>query len=359
VEHSVYFETVSDNENQYPKRDVTAARAAKQMERRLGYPSKEELTSMVRNGVLTNLPATAADVERAALISGRDVSSIRGKHVAGRPRAKDRLIVGDVFSSVVEMHVDIMFVNGVPFLLGVVKPSDITFIEDMGNSRSAKMVWRGLATMLNVARANEKKVTMVHSDNEGGVKAIEHQLPEGTRLDLSGVGQHVAEAENRIRQVKGRVRTILASLPYPLASFLLFDLLMFITCQLNMVPRSTVAAAISPREAFTGLKPDYQTHCRCEFGEYLEVEVPMDAKSKGTMKPRTTPAIALYPAMNRQGSWYVYELLSDQITKRDHWVHLPMPDSIISHMTELAKSRGYVDSHAIFARGSSIISDEE
>ena len=70
VEHSVYFETVSDNENQYPKRNVMAAMAAKQMERRLGYPSKEELTSMVRNGVLTNLPATAADVARAALISG-------------------------------------------------------------------------------------------------------------------------------------------------------------------------------------------------------------------------------------------------------------------------------------------------
>ena len=72
-------------------------------------------------------------------------------------------------------------------------------------------------------------------------------------------------------------------------------------------------------------------HCRLDFGEFCEVyDQPEHSNS---MKPRTHAAIA-------QGSYYFFCLTTGEILKRQQWVRMPMPGSVVQRVEEKAKKEG-------------------
>ena len=73
--------TVADNEALYDKREIQGAKKARELERRLGYPSAASLARGVNAGSIIGLTTTAADIARAIDIYGASIPILKGKSV--------------------------------------------------------------------------------------------------------------------------------------------------------------------------------------------------------------------------------------------------------------------------------------
>ena len=87
----------------------------------VGAPTVENFKSMLRQNIIVNCPITTQDVTNAEKIFGKDVSSLKGKSTRPRPTTviNDYVdIPRDIVenNSEVELCMDIMFINELPFL---------------------------------------------------------------------------------------------------------------------------------------------------------------------------------------------------------------------------------------------------
>jgi len=77
--------TVSDRARKYTKRGIKKAEKAREIQRRLGYPSDADLAKLAGGGgAVTNVPVTAKDIARAEDIFGPDASALKGKMRQGK-----------------------------------------------------------------------------------------------------------------------------------------------------------------------------------------------------------------------------------------------------------------------------------
>jgi hypothetical protein len=74
--NSVLVSTVAENEAKYTKREVEAAKTARDLIGRLGVPSIKELADMISRGSIANCPVTRADLSRALDIYGPDLAAL-------------------------------------------------------------------------------------------------------------------------------------------------------------------------------------------------------------------------------------------------------------------------------------------
>ena len=114
--------TVAENESRYTLREITAAKQAKELIRRLCYPSLDSIQKTIKNNAIMNCPVTAQDIERAVDIYGTELAYLKGKTtkqhsvpVSGLPRQL-------INTSNQALHIDIMFVNKEAYLLSVSTP---------------------------------------------------------------------------------------------------------------------------------------------------------------------------------------------------------------------------------------------
>ena len=71
--------TVDDNKKRFQRREVAKAEEARELMRKLGYPSEKDMFQMVKSGALLNSPVTAQDIRNARAIFGADEASLKGK----------------------------------------------------------------------------------------------------------------------------------------------------------------------------------------------------------------------------------------------------------------------------------------
>lgn len=94
-----------------------------------------------------------------------------------------------------------------------------------------------------------------------------------------------------------------------------------------------VSNTLSPREILTGLKIDYNRHCRFEYGEYVQTREEHD----NSMGSHTVGALVMRPTGNAQGSYYCFSLASGRIINRGQMTKLPMPQEVIDRVHTLAR----------------------
>ena len=256
----------------------------------------------------------------------------------------------------VMMDVDIMFINGVPFLIAVIGPMSYTMVNLLG-SRTLAEVRKALLHFVGKCRAEGFEVKVLRTDGEGAVAKMTDELQNmGILVNPAGAGSHVPTVERKIGVVKGRVRGHINTLPFNLCMSLLIWLVYFCVNRINLVPTSTMPEVISPREAFNGMRLDYKRDLGLKFGQYVEVHEQYQVTN--TMATRTRPAIALCPKGNRQGSWNFFALDTDSAIVRDHWTKLPMPNWIIDKLNskaEVGKKR--VGDNPIFKLGQTNVAE--
>lgn len=101
---------------------------------------------------------------------------------------------------------------------------------------------------------------------------------------------------------------------------------------------------ISPRQRFTGVKPDLRKDLSLGFGDYVQALIPRNKSFAGNnMEERTEGAIALYPTGNI-GGWRFMKLKNGELVTRYHWTQLPLTIEVVDRfefMTEVEFSGDY------------------
>jgi len=330
--------TVEHNARYFTKREVDKADEAITVQARAGFPSSKNLVKMV-DGMIQNVPVTKHDVHRAVRIHGPNVACLKGKTkwMKSQPIKVEFLPVS---VTVLSMFVDLMFVDGDPYLLSVTKPLELLMCNHLGGSKSEAAVWSALTKQFAQYKSRGFQVKTLLSDGEGAIvklrTAIENQ---GIVVNPAGPQQHVPEIENRVRQVKERLRTHLSNIPFELAATLMVWLVSFCIRSINLQPSSLRTDPSSPFELFFGRKVDYKRDLRVAFGDYVQCHTPPTGYSSNSMKPRTAGAIALLPTANLQGSVKFLSLSTKAIITRDKWTPLPMPPEVITELNVFAASQ--------------------
>lgn len=148
---------------------------------------------------------------------------------------------------------------------------------------------------------------------------------------------HVFIAERKIRLIKERERGNRVTLPWNIPDSFVPGHVAWIVFYLNAIVRRSQNDYMSPREAFTRVRLDYNRDIRgLTFGDYCQVFSFMEPRNS-TM-PRTTSAIAMSPTGNEDGAWRFYSLVSRKELVRNQWVKLPTPDVVIERISALHDS---------------------
>jgi hypothetical protein len=155
-------------------------------------------------------------------------------------------------------------------------------------------------------------------------------------LNTASEDEHVPKIERYIRTVKERTRCTHNITPfdrYP--PKIIVEMVFLSVFWLNAFPhKHGIICTISPRTIVTGKHVNYKTHCRIEFGQYVQTH----EKHNNSMDNRTIGALALRPADNLQeGGYFFYSLVTGKRLKRTHWTELPMPASVKDRVHSMAQ----------------------
>jgi hypothetical protein len=177
-------------------------------------------------------------------------------------------------------------------------------------------------------------------DPHKSFESLQGSFP-GVEIDLSGAGDFLDKIDTKIRRVKELMRSVISGFPYRLPKERVRDLVTYAVGRSNLRSTDMLMSSECPRVRFTGQIPEYSSELGLAFGDYIEAYNPKaHAMSNDVFVPRTEPCIALYPVMNTNGSWVMYNLNTKAYVRRSQWCKCATSDHIINVMNQLAGEAG-------------------
>ena len=335
----VMVNTVAENEEGYTQRQVLKAKLARKVYAMVGRPSVRDFINMVKLGAIKNCPVTADDIVAAEKIFGPDIGALKGKTTRETsPQVQTDIVA--VPKKILALHknitlaADLMFINKLPFFISISRKLQFTTSESTPN-KTAETLFKSVKKIKDIynERGFNLKVALMDPEFE----CLTEKLRQiGVRLNIASMGEHVPEAERRIRVLKERIRAERCTLPFKyLPKVMLKALVAFCVFWINFFPAmGGVSKTVSPRTIITEVPPDFTTHCRIPFGAYAQVyENP--TYTNDTEEPRTVGAIALGPSGNLQGGYKFMSLNTGQVLDRTSFKELPMPADVIKCVNDL------------------------
>jgi hypothetical protein len=322
----MHVQTIQQNFEGFSKDQVHRAIKARKLQAMLGSPAKADFEGMVRGKLLDDCPIDVVDLCNAHTIFGPDLAGIRGSTVRRRPERVTTDIVA-IPRDFVRLHkfvvltADIMFVNGIPFLLTRSRGIQLITVEFL-TRRTAKIIGEKLTRVLHLYSRAGFIVQTALMDKE--FDAVADKCPT-LPINTTAANKHVPEIERAIHLVKERARGIENTLPFTgLPKLMMIELIHFIVLWLNNFPvKSGVSTKFSPRELICRHRLSTKVHFKTPFGAYCEVyDEPTPSNS---MTPRTHKTICMGPTGNIQGSYKFYCLKTKKKLTRRRWDELPMP----------------------------------
>ncbi len=219
--------TVRDNFEGHTKRNIAKAKEAQRLQGMMGNPTDNEFKGMVHERLITNCPVTVQDVENANNIFGPDLANLREKMIRTKPEHV-RIEYLQIPQDFVELHkyvtlvADVMFVNGLPFLVTSLQGISLVTIEYLKLITAKRLIH----TLERVTRIYGKAGFIVQTalmDME--FEKLRDKLPN-VILNTTAAQEHVGEIKRKIQVVKERTRSTISILPYKLLSKLMIIKLM-------------------------------------------------------------------------------------------------------------------------------------
>ena len=212
-------------------------------------PTEREFSAMVREKLLANCPVTVQDVNNAHHIYGRDLANIRGKTTRRKPEHVQIDYV-QIPRDFVKMHkyvtlaADVMFVNGLPFLVTSSRGISLVTIEYLP-SRTAKRLVHTLRRVFRIYGTGGYVIQTTLMDIE--FEKLKPMLPE-IALNITAAWEHKGMVERKIRVLKERACGTFNTLPYPkLPKMMVIKLMHFYTMWINSFPvRSGISEKMEP-----------------------------------------------------------------------------------------------------------------
>lgn len=334
----LFVQTVQQSYEGFSKEQVKRAIKARKLQAMLGSPAKGDFEAMVRGKLIDDCPVDVSDLQNAHTIFGPDLAGLRGRTVRRRPERVTTNIVSIprdfvLLHKFVTLTADIMFVNGVPFLVTRSRNIQLITVEFL-RRRTAKIIGDKLTRVLHLYQRAGFTIQTALMDKE--FDSVAHQCPT-LPINTTAANEHVPEIERAIRLIKERARGIENTLPFSgMPKLMTIELIHFIVLWLNNFPiKSGVSSKYSPRELICRHKLNARIHCKTPFGAYCEVHD--EPTPSNSMTPRTHETICMGPTGNIQGSYKFYCLRTKKKLTRRKWDELPMPTSIIRRVDRHAK----------------------
>jgi hypothetical protein len=284
------------------------------------FPTDERMKRIITGG--TDFPFTIADIDAATFIWGLSASAIRGKEVH-----RKKLVGGPVERPMAQrqnvgIEMDIMKVEDVSFLLGVMDNGymltndlDRTWQEGAPN-KSAKVLFASIKAMVNSLTSRGFTVTTIYWDREAAIAPIKSSLEAmGISVQQSAPGGHAGRAERAVRTIKNGVRSMIAHLPWIVCRFLLVLLVHWVCRSLNFQVHSQSTSNISPRQAVLGMIPNGRTDFRATFGDVVLAQLRETTNSVTTMRARD--GIVVGAMDNKEGSMLFLNPWSGTLKKKE------------------------------------------
>ncbi len=227
---------------------------------------------------------------------------------------------------------DVMFVNGLPFLITSLRGISLATIKFLPSS-FAKCLANGMEHVIKIYRKAGFIVQTSMMDME--FEKLKDLLPN-IALNTMAAQEQVGEIERKIRVIKERARGTISTLPYEmLPKLIIIELMHFCVMWMNSFPvKLGVSERYSPRELVSRHKLDAQLHCKTPLGAYCEAHT--DPNIKNTMEPRTRWGICLGPTRNLQGSYKFMSLTTGKRIVRRKFTELPLTNSVKKQVAKWA-----------------------
>ena len=233
----------------------------------------------------------------------------------------------------VTLTADVMFVNGVPFLVTLSRKLRLFTVEYLP-SRTAAQLSNYLAKVCKLYARGGFTISTVLMDQE--FDKVAERMPM-IEVNTTAAREHVGEIERGIRLIKERchaTRSLMSFQKIPKA--FVIHLVYFCVMWMNSFPaRQGISKKLSPREIVMQRSLDFETHAKGLYGAYVEASE--DAVVTNTNRARTFAGILLGPTGNIQGTQKVFDVSTGAIKKCRTLRMLPMPNSIIKAVHDWAK----------------------
>ena len=133
-----FVNTVDGNILPYTKRQLEAADKARQLYASLAYPSEADFKWILRSNQIKDCPVTIRDAEIAFKVWGPNIAALKGKTTCRMPQAVTRdvvLIPKEIreLHYMVELSVDIFFINGIPFFVTISRNLRFTTVTHLSD----------------------------------------------------------------------------------------------------------------------------------------------------------------------------------------------------------------------------------
>jgi len=187
---------------------------------------------------------------------------------------------------------------------------------------------------LDLVRMFGFEVRIIFVDPFKSLVGLRGSIP-GVKVQPTGAGDHLPKLDIRIRRLKEMARSVSNALDYKLSLSFVNQLVTFCVSRLSVQTTSSLTGNWCPRVRMTGRKVDFKKEYALTFGDYVEARNPQVISN--SMAPRTDGCIPLYPTLNVNGSWKLFNLRSNRIVSRSQYIKIKhTPDEIIKIMNNLA-----------------------
>jgi hypothetical protein len=234
----------------------------------------------------------------------------------------------------VTLAVDVMFVNGVPFLVSVSRGLNLVTAE-YTPSCTAKQLAVGIRRVMNLYSHGGFHLGMILMDNE--FKKLRNLVPI-LIMNTKTAKEHVPEVEQQIRLIKKRGRGVLNTLLFKkMPQVILIKLIYHVVLWLKAFPTKTgMSAMLSLCEILYRHKLDFAKHCKAQFGMYCEAH--NEPVRTNMMVTRLAPAIVLGPSGNLQGTYKFFSLATGKKIKQRKMTAYPMPNLVTKKVEQFGKA---------------------
>ena len=292
-----FLSTVSDNKKMFTASDVTKAKRAITLNRRLNHVAPAKFEHIISNNWIRNCPVTIHDVRRSHSIYGPPLPPIKGR---SKYRAAPRVTTHDeiplprqVYEDLkhVTLCADFYFVNGITVFHTISRKINYCTVS-FPASRSAAVVKQELQKVLRMYNSHGFKVIEIHADNE--FSKVEDDI-RPIRIHACGTDEHVPEIERSVQTCKNENRSVCHSLPYCcMPRLMIGQLIMQSNTFLNTFgPKDPYGDGLTPRNIIENLPHIDYNDLKYEFGQYVQLHI--QESPTNTMKSRTIGAVVLGP----------------------------------------------------------------
>jgi hypothetical protein len=159
---------------------------------------------------------TSQDISRAKYIYDPSVAMLKGKSRRARGENSDMEYIPRMMESIIHLHVDVMFFDGLCFLVSVGMSMALAQVTYLGHNRhkirSVEKLRKALQGHICELTAANFTVTHVSTDGEKGlVVSVPDLSTVGVTVKTVAAGQHVPIVENKIRSLKETIQSIIHS----------------------------------------------------------------------------------------------------------------------------------------------------